>query len=108
MKKIVFLALTAVFIFSACSMGGTQIEKMSLEEAKIFATDFIDSNLLKSGDKSSIKEVVEENGIYNVVLEHVSEDGGQNYLQPILISSGQRQPLLVRCRLRGVIRFLLS
>ncbi len=68
MKKIVFLALTAVFIFSACSMGGTQIEKMSLEEAKVFATDFIDSNLLKSGDKSSIKEVVEENGIYKVVL----------------------------------------
>ncbi|MDA3839548.1 MAG: hypothetical protein PF572_00520 [Patescibacteria group bacterium] len=66
MKKIIFLGLMSILVLSACA---TQKEKtLTLEEAKVKANDFIANNLVQPGTEISIKEVVEEAGLYKVVV----------------------------------------
>jgi len=65
MKKIIFLGLMSVLVLSACA---TQKDTITLEEAKVKANDFISNNLVQPGTEISIKEVVEEGGLYKVVV----------------------------------------
>ncbi len=66
MKKIIFLGLISIMVLSACSL---QREKtLTLEEAKVKANDFISNNLVQPGTEISIKEVIEEAGLYKVVV----------------------------------------
>lgn len=65
MKKIIFLGLMSILVLSAC----TPKEKpLTIEEAKVKASDFITNNLVQPGTVISIKEVVEEGGLYKVVV----------------------------------------
>lgn len=65
MKKIIFLGLMSVLVLSACA---TQKDTITLDEAKVTAKDFITNNLVQPGTEISIKEVVEEGGLYKVVV----------------------------------------
>jgi len=65
MKKIIFLGLMSIIVFSACT---TQKNTLTLDEAKAKAKEFITNNLVQPGTEISIKEVVEEGGLYKVVV----------------------------------------
>jgi len=83
MKKLLFLSLAFAFALSACSFPqqGEKVQNLSLEEAKVMATDFINNNLMQAGQEVSIKEVVEEGNLYKVVVNAPgSEDDIVSYL----------------------------
>jgi hypothetical protein len=65
MKKIIFLGLMSILVLSACA---TKEKTLTLEEAKVKANDFIANNLVQPGTEISIKEVVEDAGLYKVVV----------------------------------------
>jgi glutaredoxin len=69
MKKIFILALFVVLTASACTLGGGETVKViTPEEAKTKSLGFINDYLMNSGQTVEIKEVVDENGVYKVVV----------------------------------------
>ncbi len=85
MKKIFILSLFLAFLVSACSLDSKEVnETITLEEAKIKATEFINEYLMGPGQEVSIKEAVEENGLFKIVVNmsdgqevdsYISKDG---------------------------------
>lgn len=55
----------SILVLSACT---TKEKNLTLEEAKVKANDFISNNLVQPGTEISIKEVVEEAGLYKIVV----------------------------------------
>ncbi len=95
MKKILFLGLMSVLVLSACA---TKKDTITLEEAKIKANDFITNNLVQPGTEISIKEVVEEAGLYKVVVNlpdgqeidsYISMDGKKFFPQVMDIEEAE-------------------
>ena len=91
MKKIIILGFLSVFILTGCTLFdkkdgdvlGTKI--LSTEEAKAKATDFINNNLMGEGQKADVKEVVEENGLYKVVVN----TGGTQDIESFMSKDGK-------------------
>lgn len=92
MKKIIFLGLMSILVLSACA---TQTKSLTLEEAKVKANDFITNNLVQPGTEISIKEVVEEAGLYKVVVNlpdgqeidsYITKDGTKFFPQVLDIA----------------------
>lgn len=76
MKKIIFLSLALAIITAGCSLTDkNKIVIMNPEEAKVMATSFINENLLQPGTEATIKEIVDENGMYKL---KISLPGGQD------------------------------
>lgn len=67
MKKTLALSLVLVALMTGCS-SNNKVSKISIEEAKTKSVEFINGYLMQEGNEVSIKEVVEENGIYKVVV----------------------------------------
>lgn len=82
MKKLVILGLFLVFVTTGCSLSGNKpgATKVSLEEAKIIVADFINNNLMQKGSEVSIKEVVEEETLYKVVVNMPGDQEIISYL----------------------------
>ncbi len=87
MKKIIFLGLMSILVLSACT---TKEKPLTIEEAKVKASDFITNNLVQPGTTISIKEVVEEDGLYKVVVNlpdgqeidsYITKDGSKFFPQ---------------------------
>jgi len=63
--------------------GGTSGAEISVEEAKVKALDFINTNLLGPGSEAEVNEIVEENGLYKMSItvagqtvdSYVTKDG---------------------------------
>jgi protein-disulfide isomerase len=77
---ILFLLLIASFFFGGSDVKGT----ITKEEASEKAIEFINENMLQPGTTATVKEVVEEKGLYKMVLQigtnefdsYVTKDGG--------------------------------
>ena len=51
---------------------------ITLEEAKVKATSFINENLMQPGRQVTVKEAMEENGLYKIVVTMPGAQGGQS------------------------------
>jgi len=113
MKKIVISSVALVLLVTGCSIGsksssgdktGLSLFKdknaISIEDAKTKTIDFINNNLIKPGDKVTIKETIEEDGLYKMtvvmsngqeVVSYLSKDGKRFYPQSIDIAEVEAQ-----------------
>jgi hypothetical protein len=106
MKKIIILSIALVLTITGCSLGkgSTGLFKgnndIGLESAKTKTVDFIDNNLLRPGDKVTVKEATEEDGLYKLVVvmsngqevtSYLSKDGLRFYPQAINIAEVEAQ-----------------
>ncbi len=81
MKKIFILSLFVVLFATACTFQKADtVKNISLEEAKIAATGFINDYLMSPGDNVSIKEASEENGLYKIVVNMADGQEVDSYL----------------------------
>jgi len=104
MKKLIILGLFLVFVTAGCSLtgNGSVATKVSLEEAKIIVADFINDNLMQPGSKVSIKEVVEEETLYRVIvnmpgdqeiISYLTKDGKRFFPQAMDIEELKKEAL---------------
>ncbi len=90
MKKLIIAGLLLV----ALTATGCDIQKkqssLSIEDAKVLAQDFINNNLMQPGSTVSIKEVIEDNGMYKVtvnlpndqeIVSYMTKDGKKFFPQ---------------------------
>jgi len=83
MKKIIFLSLMLVVVFTGCSLSkGEKTKTLTIEEAKTKVVNFINDNLMQEGSEVSIKEVTEENNLFKVVVNMPSGQEVVSYLTP--------------------------
>jgi len=81
MKKIFILSLFIVLSATACTFKtGDTAKNISLEEAKVAATGFINDYLMSPGQEVSVKEVSEENGLYKIVVNMADGEEIDSYL----------------------------
>ncbi len=71
MKKIIFLGLLLILISTGCTSLNS--DNISIDEAKSKTIEFINGSLMKDGQEVSVKEAVEENGMYKMLI--VMPDG---------------------------------
>jgi len=109
MKKVVILSLALMLLTAGCSLTGSKEggfslfknkDELSAEEAKIKAADFIDNNLVQPGSNVTIKDIIEEDGLYKMtvvtasgqeVVSYLSKDGKRFYPQVIDIEQVEAQ-----------------
>lgn len=78
MKKIFLILVVAVFLVSGCEFKLTPPATSKIlnpEEAKAKALTFINANLVAPGNEVTIKEIIQENGLYK--LKIVFKDGNE-------------------------------
>jgi len=78
MKKVIFLSILLVLVVAGCSQ--TKQDNLSLEEAKTMIVEFINTNLMQPGNEVSIKEVVEEDDLYKVVVNTTQGQEIESYM----------------------------
>ena len=111
MKKVIVISLVLTFFVAGCSLKGNKEggsgfslfknkSELSVEEAKTKAADFIDNNLVQPGNNVTIKDVIEEDGLYKMtvvtktgqeVVSYLSKDGKRFYPQVIDIAAIEAQ-----------------
>lgn len=81
MKKCIILCLALAFAATGCSLANKNtVKPIAIEEAKTLVADFINNNLMQSGNTVSIKEVTEENDLYKVVVNMSNGQEIESYL----------------------------
>ena len=77
------LMLFVAIVATGCKM---KTKTLTTEEAKTFVADFINNNLMQPGNSVTVKEVIEDNGLYKVtvtmsngqeVVSYMTKDGKQ-------------------------------
>jgi len=71
MKKIFLILVVAVFLVSGCEFKLTPPQSSKIlnpEEAKAKALTFINANLVAPGNEVTIKEIIQENGLYKLKI----------------------------------------
>lgn len=102
MKKILLLCAMLALIATGCTLAKQKetAKKITVDEAKVMATNFINNNLVAKGSEVTIKEVVEENGLYKTVvsmqngqevISYLSLDGKQFFPQVMDIAATEKQ-----------------
>jgi len=100
MKKIIILSLLAVFVTTGCKIESKKAANVSIEDAKTLTADFINNNLMQPGNTVTIKEVVEEGGMYKVVVSmpngqeinsYLSKDGKKFFPQVMDIEETKKE-----------------
>jgi hypothetical protein len=98
MKKILFLSLAFALLISGCSRA--KVTVISLEEAKAKSLSFINSNLVQAGQEVTVKDAVEENGLYKIVINmssgqevitYITKDGGKFFPQVMDIAETEKK-----------------
>ena len=69
MKKTIFLMFAIAFLAGGCSLIKEKPIVIAPEEAKAKVEEFINTTLMQLDKKAIIKEVVEENGLYRVMVD---------------------------------------
>ncbi|MFH1661522.1 MAG: protein disulfide isomerase family protein [Candidatus Falkowbacteria bacterium] len=82
MKKKIILVLLLAVVAGGCSLTNPAIKKelISTEEAKAKTEKFITENLIQPGKQAMVKEIVEENGLYKMVIDIGSGTDINSYL----------------------------
>lgn len=82
MKKILLLGLFVVLGASACTLvkDDSQANAIGIEEAKTKAVEFINGYLINQGQEVSVKEVVEENGLYKITVNLANGEETSSYI----------------------------
>ena len=85
MKKIILLVLFIAISASGCALLSASSDPvLGLEEAKTKIVSFINTSLMQPGQEVSVKEIVEENGLYKVtvnmssgqeIISYMTKDG---------------------------------
>jgi hypothetical protein len=99
MKKVLFLSIALTLLVTGCSMGN-KVKLLTKDQAKVKAVDFIDNNLVQAGSKVTVKDIIEEDGLYKLtvvlssgqeVTSYLSKDGSRFYPQSINITDVEKQ-----------------
>ncbi len=102
MKKLITIIVLLLIILVA-GYGSFKYKTrniLSLEEAKAQTLDFINNSLMQPGSEVSIKEAVEENGLYKIVLNtpngnefpvYVTRDGKKVFTQAIDVEEAKQK-----------------
>jgi protein-disulfide isomerase len=72
MKKIFFLLLVSAVVISGCTLVKPKepVQKvLTLEEAKTKAENYINTNLMEAGRTATVKEAIEENGLFKLKVD---------------------------------------
>ena len=88
MKKIVIMSLFVVFVVSGCTMQNkffsknksSKLPTIGVEEAKTKVLTFINKNLMQPGQEVTLKEIVDEDNLYKVVVVMPSKQEIVSYL----------------------------
>ena len=100
MKKVIFLSLALILVISGCSFANPKTGKeiLSPEEAKAKTEEFINENLMQPGSKAIIKSIVDEEGLYKIVVDigggqeidsYLTKDGVKFFPQAIDIKEAE-------------------
>ncbi|PIR93269.1 hypothetical protein COT99_01700 [Candidatus Falkowbacteria bacterium CG10_big_fil_rev_8_21_14_0_10_43_10] len=94
MKKSIILGVLLIFVLAGCALTKNNevagVKILNIEEASARAEKFINDNLMPAGQTATVKEVVEENGLYKVVVDagngqnidsYMTKDGGTFFPQ---------------------------
>ncbi len=76
MKKVLFLLVLSILVVSGCSIAdlGQKKDVLELEEAKVMAEDYINNNLMQPGSEATVKDIVEENGLFKLTVDVGGQD----------------------------------
>ena len=69
MKKTIILAFVLAFLAGGCSLIKEKPVVITPEEAKAKVEEFINTTLMQPGKKAAVKEVVEEGGLYKMMVD---------------------------------------
>lgn len=87
MKKFIFLGLAVLFVATGCSFKMPQkTVKLTPDEIKVKAANFINENLVQKGSEVSIKEVTEEGDLFKVI---VNAPGSQQEIISYMTKDGK-------------------
>lgn len=68
MKKIFIASVMLALTLAGCTLGGTKNVVITPEDASAKALKFINENLMQPGSEVTIKEIIEENGLYKMTV----------------------------------------
>lgn len=102
MKKIIIVSIVFALVLTGCSITKpkTAKEVIGVEQAKATASDFINKNLMQAGSQVAVKEVVDQDDLYKVVVtmpngqevnSYLSKDGKTFFPQAMDIAQVQQQ-----------------
>lgn len=82
MKKTTILILLLAIVACGCSLKnpGASKKVISIDEAKVKTEKFITDNLLASGKTATVKEIIEEGGLYKMKIDIGSGTDINSYL----------------------------
>jgi hypothetical protein len=91
MKKIFFLGAIMVLALAGCA-NTSKVKNLTLEEAKVKATKFIEENMVQPGTTISVKEMIDDGDLYKIVINlpngqdytsYISKDGSKFFPQGV-------------------------
>jgi hypothetical protein len=100
MKKLIFTAILAAVVLTGCSLSSKTAKVITPEQAKAKVADFINKNLMQAGNEVTVKDIVEENGLYktSVILKngqtissYITKDGTEFFPQVMNIAEIEKQ-----------------
>jgi hypothetical protein len=95
MKKLIFMSVMTALVLSSCSLQSLGSKTLKPDEAKAKAEKFINENLVQADSKVTVKEIVEEGGLYKMKValangqeidSYMSKDGNKFFPQVMNIT----------------------
>jgi hypothetical protein len=100
MKKLIIAAVLTAVALTGCSLSLKQAKVITPAEAKAKVADFINKNLMQPGNEVTVKDIIEENGLYKttVILKngqtissYITKDGTEFFPQVMNIAEIEKQ-----------------
>jgi len=91
MKKTIIMAMLVMVALSGC-VDKNKVQVLGIEEAKAKVLEYVNTNVMQQGQTASIKDMIEENGLYKMTLvmgqdqeivAHMTKDGKNLFPQAI-------------------------
>ncbi|MEA3450250.1 MAG: hypothetical protein U9Q85_04750 [Patescibacteria group bacterium] len=99
-KSLILFLVIGVFLAGCTKLGQEEAKLLTMEEAKAKTVEFININLMQPGQKVSIKETSEENGLYKFVINmsngqeiisYLTKDGSKFFPQVMDVAEIERK-----------------